>query len=82
MQLAMVKNVSDNGVLLGGVRIPLKPGGVVDVQYNGAKAEFLVVWAGERGSRKQGELGLQTLPAQPPLWDRCFDRACEFVGKG
>lgn len=82
MQLAMVRNVSDDGVLLYGVKIPLKAGGVVDLQYNGIKAEFVVVWAGRQGTREQGELGLQSLPAQPPLWDACLDRACEFAGKG
>ncbi len=82
MQLATVKNVSENGVLLDGVRIPLKPGEVVDLQYNGSKAEFLVVWSGRQGTREQGELGLQSLPAQPVLWDFCLDRACEFAAQG
>src|SRR5438270_1203950 len=82
MQLATVKNVTDDGVQLYGLRIALKPGVVVDLQYNGIKAEFLVVWAGQHGTRKQGELGLQTLPAQPLLWDSCLDRACEFAGNG
>ncbi len=82
MQLAIVTNISENGIRLVGIKIPLKAGGVVDLQYNGVKAEFLVVWAGQNGTRKQGELGLQTLPAQPPLWDPCLDRACEFIGKG
>lgn len=82
MQLATVRNVSDTGVLLDGLRVPLKAGGVIDLQYNGMKAEFVVVWAGRQGTREQGELGLQSLPAQPLLWDSCLDRACEFAAQG
>ncbi len=82
MQVAMVRNVSDTGILLDGIRVPLKAGGVVDLQYDGLKAEFLVVWAGRQGTREQGELGLQTLPAQPLLWEACLDRACESAAQG
>jgi len=82
MQLANVRNVSDSGVLLDGVRCHLKPGEVVDIQYNSQKAEFVVIWCGKPGSRRAGELGLQALPEQPCIWDTYLDRACEFVGKG
>jgi hypothetical protein len=82
MQLATVKNISDSGALLEGMRCQLRPGEVVDVQYNGVRAEFMVVWAGQQGGYEQGELGLQTLPAQPSLWDSYLERACEFIGKG
>jgi hypothetical protein len=81
-QIATVTNLSENGVSLDGVRIPLKPGCVVDVQYNGTKAEFVVVWAGQPGRRNQGELGLEALPAQPYIWDACFERTCEMVAQG
>jgi len=82
MQIATVTNISDGGALLEGVRSTLKPGEVVDLQYNSVKAEFLVVWAGKQGTRSAGELGLQALPEQPSIWDPFLDRACEFVGKG
>jgi hypothetical protein len=82
MQMARVVNMSDGGVLLEGVRCTLKPGEVVDVQYNSVKAEFLVVWAGKQGTRTEGELGLEALPEQPSIWDPFLNRACEFVGKG
>jgi hypothetical protein len=82
MQLARVINISDGGALLEGVRCPLKPGEVVDLQYNSVKAEFLVVWAGKQGTRSEGELGLEALPEQPSIWDPFLNRACEFVGKG
>lgn len=82
MQLATVRNISETGVLLEGIKSRLKPGEVVDVQYNDTKAEFLVIWTGKQGTRNHGRIGLQNLPSQPCLWDSYFDRACEFVGIG
>jgi hypothetical protein len=82
MQLAMVRNISEQGVLLDGVRAQLKAGEVVDVQYNNQKAEFLVVWTGKQETGDQGEIGLFSLPSQPCLWDPYLDRACELVGQG
>ena len=58
------------------------PGEVVDVQYNGMKAEFVVVWAGRPGTHHEGEIGPESLPAQPCIWEVYLDRACEFVGEG
>ena len=82
MQLATVKNISEKGALLDGVRAQLKAGEVVDVQYNNQKAEFLVVWIGRQETGDRGEIGLFNLPSQPCLWDPYLDRACELVGEG
>ncbi len=81
-QIASVTNVSDGGILLNGVRPRLRAGEVVDVQYNNTKAEFLVIWAGQRGTASEGELGLQSLPSQPCLWEAYLDQACDFVAQG
>ena len=82
IQLATARNVSEGGALLDGMHCPLRPGEVVDVQYNSVKAEFLVVWAGKQGTALEGEIGLQSLPTQPVLWDSYLERAAEFEGKG
>jgi len=70
MQMASITNVSDGGIQLNGVQCRLKPGEVVDVQYEDTKAEYLVVWAGQRGTACEGELGLQigikNIWMQPP----------------
>ena len=82
MQLATVTNISESGASLHGLRCELKPGEVVDLQYNDIKAEFMVTWAGKLGTCREGELGLQTLPKQPCMWDSYINRACEMTGKG
>lgn len=81
MQMATVTNVSDGGIQLNGVQCRLKAGEVVDVQYDDIKAEYLVIWAGQRNSASEGELGLRALPSQPCLWEAFLDQACEFVGQ-
>lgn len=81
MQMASITNVSDSGIQLNGVQCRLQPGEVVDVQYENTRAEYLVVWAGQRGTACEGELGLQSLPSQPCLWEAYLDQACDFVGQ-
>jgi hypothetical protein len=82
MQLVTAMNISEDGALVQGMRSPLRPGEVVDVQYNSRKAEFVVVWAGRPGTENEGEIGLQSLPSQPCIWDAYLERSCEFAGEG
>jgi hypothetical protein len=53
---------------------------VVDVQYNGLKAEFLVIWVSNIGL--QAEIGLQRLSAQPCIWDAYVGRAAGLEANG
>jgi len=69
MQLATVRNFSSLGAVLQNVRSKVKPGEIVDVQYDGQKAQFRVVWVGRIGTLEAGEIGLERLPEEPYLWD-------------
>ena len=69
MQLATVRNISSMGAVIQNVRSKIKPGEVLDVQYNGQKAQFRVIWAGRPGTLEAGEVGLERLPAEPYIWD-------------
>lgn len=80
IQLATVRNMSDRGILLTGLTCPVRQGTVVEVQYNGAKAEFLVIWAPPSGV--PGEIGLQMLPTQPCIWDGFLDRVNGLAANG
>jgi hypothetical protein len=75
MQLATIRNISDSGIVLGGLRCPLKAGVVVDVQYNGSKAEFLVMWIGKAAGGCAAEIGMQHISSQPRIWDKYLVRA-------
>lgn len=69
MQLATVRNISSLGAVLQNVRSTLRPGEIVDVQYEGQRAQFRVVWAGRIGTIEAGEIGLERLPDEPYLWE-------------
>ncbi len=80
MQLATVRNISDKGILLDGLTCQLRAGALIDVQYNGLKAAFLVVWLGQPGM--PGGIGLQKLPTQPGIWDPYLNRAIGLEANG
>jgi hypothetical protein len=58
MQLASVRSISSLGAVLQNGRSPVKPGEILDVQYDRQKAQFRVVWAGGRGRWKPARLAL------------------------
>ena len=41
-----------------------------------------MVGTGRPGTHHEGEIGRESLPAQPYIWDVYLDRAYEFVGEG
>jgi len=78
-QLASLRTISGRGATLQGITVQLKPGDVVDLQYQGAQAQFRVVWLGKPGTEKQGEVGVENLSQDVLLWDvdphRCASAA-------
>jgi len=82
MQLASVRNISSLGAVLQNVRSKIKPGEILDVQYDGQKAQFRVVWIGEPGTMEAGEVGLQRLPEEPYIWDIDPARCAQVLGEG
>jgi len=68
-QMATAKDISEGGARLYGVASVLNRGDALTVQCNQLKAEFIVVWVGERDSDYENEVGLQSLPGQLWIWD-------------
>lgn len=81
-QPASLRTISGRGATLQGVSAQLKPGDVVDVQYQGSTAQFRVVWLGKPGSEMQGEVGLENLTNNVQLWDVDPLRCAAAVGQG
>jgi hypothetical protein len=82
MQLASVRNFSSLGAALQNVRFHVRTGDIVDVQYDGQKAQFRVVWTGKAGTMEAGEVGLERLPAEPYIWDVEATRCGQSAGEG
>jgi hypothetical protein len=68
-QAASLRTVSGRGATLQDVSAQLKPGDVVDLQYQETKAQFRVVWLGMPGTEMQGEVGVESMSADVQLWD-------------
>jgi len=73
-QTAMARNISRSGVLLEGMQRMLKPGEFVHVQFGDDQAQYRVVWAGKIGTAREGELGLEAVASEQPIWDVNFIR--------
>ena len=60
----------------------LRPGDLLDVLYEGTKAQFRIVWCGKPGTEMAGEVGLEKLSAEVMLWDVDPLRCAAAVGQG
>lgn len=81
-QMASLRTISGRGATLQGVSAHLKPGDVLDLQYQGTKAQFRIVWLGRPGSEMQGEIGIENLSKDVLLWDVDPMRCAAAVGQG
>ena len=81
-QTASARNVSDTGAVIRGITCQILPGTVLEVQVGTDKAEFRVVWAGVVGTRREGQIGVESVPSQPAIWDLNLQQCCAVAGKG
>ncbi|MGA9391693.1 MAG: hypothetical protein WBV69_14745 [Candidatus Sulfotelmatobacter sp.] len=82
MQPASLRTISRYGATLQCVDARLKPGDLVDVLYEGTKAQFRIVWCGRPGTEMAGEVGLEKLSAEVMLWDVDPLRCAAYAGQG
>jgi hypothetical protein len=78
-ELVRVRNVSNRGAVLIGVRSKVQTGEVLDVQHGAARAQFRIVWMS-----LSGEAGIQALAMEPSVFSMGigFPRVFEMVGTG
>jgi hypothetical protein len=81
-QAASLRSISGRGATLQCVDAQLKPGEVIDVLYQGTKAQFRIVWCGQPGSEVAGEVGVESLSADTKLWGIDPLRCAAAVGRG
>ena len=81
-QPASLRTISGRGATLQCVDARLKPGDVVDVLYEGTKAQFRVVWIGKPGTEMAGEVGVENLCVEASFWDIDPLRCAAAVGQG
>jgi hypothetical protein len=76
-EVVRVRNVSDHGAILIGVRAKVQTGEVLDVQHGAARAQFRIVWMS-----LSGEAGIQALAFEPPILGIGLPKVFEMVGTG
>ena len=81
-QHAQVRNISDRGAVLQGIMRPLRAGTILHVQHDEDQAQFRIVWVGRPGSQRKGEIGIESMPSEPSLWDVNLLHCGQVKGKG
>jgi hypothetical protein len=81
-QAASLRSISGRGATLQCVDAQLKPGEVIDVLYQGTKAQFRIVWCGKPGTEVAGEVGIESLSPDAKLWGIDPLRCAAAVGQG
>jgi hypothetical protein len=81
-QHVQVRNISDRGAVLHGMIRPVRAGEILQVQHDEDQAEFRVVWVGKQGTRRQGEIGVESLSSEPFIWDVNLLQCAQVAGRG
>jgi hypothetical protein len=68
-------NIASGGARLFGVTAQLERGFIVGLQCGNMRARFMVVWVGEKGSSREGQIGLRV--AENGLWSVALPRAAD-----
>jgi len=80
-EMVRVRNVSNHGAILTGLRAKVQTGEVLDVQHGVARAQFRIVWLS-----LSGEAGIEALAMESPVFSMGIGiglpKAFEIVGTG
>jgi hypothetical protein len=82
-ELVRVRNISNRGAVLTGVRSKVQAGELLDVQLGASRAQFRIAWM-----NLSGEAGIQALATEPPIFSKSMGigigllQVCEMVGTG
>src|SRR5512146_2008077 len=74
-QDAKTLNIATSGARLCGVTAKLETGFIVGLQCGNMRARFMVVWVGEKGSSREGQIGLRA--AENGIWSVALPRASD-----
>ena len=66
LQVVTTRDISRQGALLQGVQGMLTPGETISVTYKNNRARFRVIWMGDTGTNRAGQIGVQS--TDPVKW--------------
>lgn len=67
-QAAHTLDVTEISARLGGLRIQLEPGEIIEIQRGAVKAKFQVHWMGMPGTELEGQAGIRGLDPGKSIW--------------
>jgi CheY-like chemotaxis protein len=67
-QSAYTADISTTGARLAGLKEPLDPGELLDIECSNKRATFRVVWIGAPGTITEDQAGLECLTADADIW--------------
>ena len=67
--LAHTLDLTEDSARLGGVRLALEPGEIIEINRRGVKAKFQVVWMGVPGTATSGQAGVRGLEPGKEIWN-------------
>jgi len=67
-QMAHTLDVTEISARLGGLRIQLEPGEIIEIQRGAVKAKFQVHWMGTPGTELEGQAGIRGLDPGKSIW--------------
>jgi hypothetical protein len=68
-ELTHTLDIALGGARLGGMeRVSLQPGDVIEIRRKNRRASFKVMWVGESGTPRTGQVGLQAIDAPRDFW--------------
>jgi len=69
LQMVTTRNISRQGALLEGIQSTFKAGEIISQSYKNNKARFRVSWAGEPGTDRASQIGVQSIDPAKCIWD-------------
>jgi len=67
-QMAHTLDVTEISARLGGLKMQLEPGEIIEIQRGGVKAKFQVHWMGTPGTALEGHAGVRGLDPGKSIW--------------
>ena len=68
LQSAHTVDISTSGARLDGLKTPLDPGEVLEIECSNRSAPYRVVWTGAQGTASEGQAGLECLAVDADIW--------------
>jgi len=69
LQVVTTRDISRHRALLQGIQGTFKAGETISVTYKNNKARYRVVWMGETGTDRAGQIGVQNMVSAKCIWD-------------